>query len=181
MASEIAKRQTLFDIGADLIELDNLLEEVGGDISDKGVEEAITKWFYEIQKNEGDKLAGYVSYIRQLEMEEDAAKQYTLYFQAKAKSRENRVKWLKSRVMDYLKATSREKVTTSGGDKICIQKNGGERPLDIKETATIDNIPERFVKTTKSINFDEIRKALTSGEKLEFATLRDAGKHIRIR
>lgn len=182
-----AVRQTLFDIGADLVELDNLIEELGGDVSDPKVEEAITVWFGEIAQAESDKLAGYVAYIRQLDMEAAAAEHFSKHFQNKVRTRDARIKWLKSRLIDYLLATKRTKATASDGSTVAVQKNGGKLPVQWDDEALakagpdFDGIHPKFVKTNKALDADAVYAALKEGVALPFAKLGEAGVHLRIR
>src|SRR5690606_34650573 len=56
---------TLMQITADFQAIDALLDEADGDIS--GVEATIEAWFAELQGNLEAKLAGYVSYCKELD------------------------------------------------------------------------------------------------------------------
>lgn len=174
-------KKTLFSIHEDLITLDNLIEEMGGDISEPGVEATITKWFNELMDNEADKLAGYIAYVQQLDMEMDKAREVARDWSSKASSRENRIKWLKKRIMDYAKATNRDEIKTSSGYKICIQKNGGKPSWDLVDGTTVDTIPEEFTKTTKSVDFDKIQQAIDAGKTPVFVKVNEVGKHVRFR
>lgn len=173
-------RQTLFEIGDDLIALDNLLDETGGELANPEVETAISTWFAELAQAESTKLAGYVGYIRQLDMEMEAAKQFAAHFTAKAKTRENRTRWLKDRMKDYLAQTNRTKVQTADGQTIAVQKNGGKAPIE-HDVVDPNELPDRFTKTIRQADNDAIRAALESGESLGFARLLPVGTHLRIR
>lgn len=174
-------KKTLFSIHEDLIQLDNLIEEIGGDVTDPAVDATITSWFNELMDNEGDKLAGYIAYIQQLDMEESRAREIAREWGIKASSREKRVKWLKTRIMDYAKRTNRTEIKTSSGYKLCIQKNGGKAPFELVEGFTVENIPDEFTKTTKSVDFEKIQSAIDAGNTPAFIKVKEVGFHVRIR
>lgn len=178
--TQLATRQTLFDIGNDLLAIDNLLDETGGELTNPDAEAAITAWFAELAQAESTKLTGYVGYIRQLDMEAEAARQFANHFAAKAQSRENRVKWLKGKMKDYLEYTGRKKAVTSDGQTVAVQKNGGKQPIE-HDPIDVNQLPDRFVKVVKQSDNDAIRNALESGETLDFARLMPVGTHLRIR
>lgn len=175
------KKQTLFDVGNDWGALDMLIDEMGGELVSPEVEQQVDAIFAELARNESVKLAGYVSYVRQLEMESSAAKEYANHYAAKAKSRESRVKWLKERMKVYLEMTSRKEAVTAHGDKVCVQKNGGKPPIQWAEAIDVEGLDPRFVKTVKSINTDAVEVALKAKEILPFAKQLEPGTHLRIR
>lgn len=57
-----------------------------------------------------------------------------------------------------------------------IQKNGGKAPLDV-----YGEVPDDFIKITKTADTDAIREALESGQELSFACLQPRGESLRIR
>lgn len=59
--------RTLFDITDDLLALEELLSEVGGDVTDEQAEEAITEWFEELGEDRNSKLDGYVTLIAEFD------------------------------------------------------------------------------------------------------------------
>lgn len=175
-----AKKRTLFDIGVDFAALDELIEDLGGDISNPAVESAITQWFAEVAGDESRKLSNYVAYIRQLEMEATCAKLQSSAFAAKRQSRESRIAWMKMRLMQYLMMTNRTKVSTADGTQIAVQSNGGKMPIEIDPIPLAD-LPDRFVSVVRQLNRDAIEAAIESGEELSFARAIPRGTHLRIR
>lgn len=180
MTATLAPRKTLFDVTADWLALDTLIEEFDGDLACPDVQAALATWFAELDTSDAHKLAGYVAYIRQLEMESEAAKQFAAHFTAKARTRENRMKSLKDRMKQHLTDTGRTKVTTANGDVIAVQKNGGKVPMEV-DVIDVAFVPEQFVKTIRLLDNDAVRTALDGGECLDFARLLPVGTHLRIK
>lgn len=174
-------RRTLFKIEADLLALDALLDECEGEINDPKADAAIQAWFAELQSDICRKLDGYVELVKIWEMEAALAREEAELFAKQAKSRENRVKWFKGRLLNFLQATRQVEVETLKGRTVCVQKNGGKVPIVWTGTVHTDDVEERFIRVTKSIDQDAVRAALEAGEKLAFADLGEVGQHVRIR
>jgi len=180
MSTAIA-RKSLFEIGADMLAIDAMLEETGGELATPEIEQAITAWIEELAVNEATKLSNYVSYIRQLEMEAETAKQFAQHFQAKAKTRENRIKWLKEKMRDYLQMTGRKEAHTADGEKVCVQKNGGATTIHYDELIDVEAIDQKWIKIIKKLDEDKVKAALKEGEPVPFAHYLPVGYHLRIR
>jgi hypothetical protein len=174
-------QKTLFNIGAELIALNDLLDEIGGDVSEPAVELAVTAWFGELEAEQGAKLDNYIGLIRTLEMEAHAAGEEADRYTAIEEARANRAAWLKDRLKAHLEATGQPKATTVSGRVVAVQKNGGKKPLGLADDLRIDDLDERFRRVVVSADTDAIRKALEAGEVIEGATLREPGTHLRIR
>jgi hypothetical protein len=85
---------------------------------------------------------------------------------------------LKDGLADYLKHQHTTKIkTTFHSFSIC--KNGGKQPIEV--TANVLDIPQEYCTFTPKPNMDTIRKALESGQNLEFAYLKERGEHLRIK
>jgi len=173
--------RAIFSIGADLLALNDLLDETGGELTTPEADTAVSAWLAELHTEQAAKLDGYVGLIRTLEMEASAATAEAEQYAKKAGTRTNRVKWLKRRMKDHLEATGQLKATTVTGRVLAIQKNGGVFPLDLAETLRPDDLEERFRKVTVTIDTDAVRKALETGEAVPGACLRERGTHLRIR
>lgn len=173
--------KSLFNIEADLLALDQLIEEREGDISDPAVESAVVAWFESLKEDEGRKLDGYCFWIKALEGEAKTAKAEADNYAAKARSRENRAKWLKDRLKLHLELTGQKKIETPKLHTISIVANGGSLPVVLSLDFKIDDVPSQFVKVTKSIDTDAVRIELQAGNQLPFATLGPRGQHLRIK
>jgi hypothetical protein len=176
----VATRRTLFDISSDLLALDALLEEIGGDVSDPTVAATIDAWFSELAYDESRKLESWVGYVRQLEMEAAAAREESERFLVKARVRESRMAWLKDRMKAYLESSGRTKVTTEAGRTLMVQKNGGKAPLTL-EPVDLDAVPVELVRVRRELDMEAVRSALEAGQRLAFASLAERGTHLRVK
>jgi hypothetical protein len=183
--------RTLFDIGADLQQLYDVVNappDTDAAVQDAADEQLLAAWFASLQEEQAGKLDGYLNLIFQLDMEANQARSMASLFAAKAKSREEKVKWLKEKMIAYLKATGQKKVVTKNGSAIALQAAGGKQPvtLDPAFEMAIDDgdstvIPVEFLKVTSSLDNEKVRKKLEAGELLEFAALGERATILRIR
>ena len=118
---------------------------------------------------------GYVSVIKQLEMEAKQAKEISQQFADKQKTRENHIKQMKEALLFAMTKIGIDQIE-AGEWTIKVQKNGGLQPMIID-----GEVPENFKRITIDDDKEKIRKALESGEKLDFAHLEERGKHISIK
>lgn len=118
---------------------------------------------------------GYVSVIKQLEMEAKQAKEISQQFTDKQKTRENHIKQMKEALLYAMTKIGIDQIE-AGEWTIKVQKNGGLQPMVID-----GEVPENFKRITIDDDKEKIRKALENGEKLDFAYLEERGKHISIK
>ncbi len=174
--------QTLFQIGDDLEALAALLEECEGDISRAGeMEAAVTAWIEELERDQGQKLDGYRHLLRKWESEIAVAKAMQEQYAAEARTRENRVRYMKDRIKQFMERTGQKKIATPQLGELRIQANGGKLPIVPEGWAGIDpkSIPVGFRKEV--VDTEAVRAALEAGSKLEFAALGERGTHLRLK
>jgi hypothetical protein len=170
--------QTLFDIGADMIALNNLLDELGGDVSGEGEAEEIDKWFAENAEALSEKGDGYGMLIK-----ENAARAAVLKDEAKslteqAAAHEGRAGRLKDRLKYFMQEQGMKKLETKRCSfSVCA--NGGKTPLDIKVDG--EDLPEEFRMVVYQPLTETIREALERGDVLPFAELKERGFHLRVK
>ena len=87
---------------------------------------------------------------------------------------------MKGAIKDAMVSIGKKKIQ---GDKFTwtIAKNGGKRPVIMKEGVNILEIPERFQDWTVKPDREQIREALENGEELDFATLGERGESLRLK
>jgi len=171
----------LFKIGTELEALNCLLEETGGELKNQEAEGAVTAWLTEMEEDQAHKLDSYVDLIRLNEGEALAARAEAEAYATAARTRENKVKWLKEQMKLHLERTRQVKgVKTATGRTVSVQKNGGALPLEIDTVPIEQLLAADMTKTTITADSDKIRKALLAGAELPFARLKPAGTHLRI-
>jgi len=173
--------KTLFDIMSDHLALNDLLDEIGGELADPRAEEAWMAMASELATDEGIKLDSIIGLIKTWEAEAVAARAEAEQWHAKAISRENRIKWQKLRLLNYIQGTGREKVQTAKGRILAIAKNGGLLPLILPDPLDPAAIPDEFAIVRRDPDREAIRRALADGVELPFARLGEQGVHLRVR
>lgn len=165
----------LTEISDDLCALDDLLEEVVGDVS--GNEETIATWVAELTANLAAKLDGYADLIGAMQARADFRKQESKRLADRARIDEKKVAWLKARVIDAMNRTGNP-VVESDRYRISVARNGGVRPMEL-----IGEVPTNFCKTevVQSPDREAIRASLEAGEYLPFARLMPRGERLVIK
>lgn len=117
---------------------------------------------------------GYVSVIKQLEMEMTQANIVAEQFKAKAKVRENHIKQMKEALKTAMTSIGTD--TVEAGDwTIKIKKNGGVQPLVIT-----GDVPDNMMKVIVEPDNTKIREYLKEN-KAEWAHLEERGTHVEIK
>lgn len=120
------------------------------------------------------KAAGYVQVIKQLEMETAECDRVIEAFQAKKQTRANSIKRM-SEALQSAMETAGVDVLNAGDYELKIVNNGGLQPLEIT-----GEVPDNFMKVIYEPDNAKIRAALKDTE-LDFAHLKERGKHLRIK
>lgn len=172
------QRRSLLDITADMRALDDLLEDVGGDISDPQVEAAVSQWFAELDQDLNTKVDGYCGLIRQKELLASARRAEADQLLLRARTEENQVKSLKERLKFAMTERGLKKAGNVRTASVC--GNGGKQPVEI-DPIEARTLPPRFQKVLIDIDADKVREALEAGEELAFARILPRGTHLRVK
>lgn len=122
------------------------------------------------------KASSCVYVIKQLEMEQEKAKEVAREFTAKATIRENSVKRIKDAIMFTMDRLGLKELE-AGDYKIKIQKNGGKEPLVLDHP---EEIPDNLTKVTIEPDKDKIREYLKENS-ATWAHIEPRGRHISIK
>lgn len=157
----------LLDIGDDLIALDELLAEVGGEVTDAQAEEAIDAFLKELGDEAEIKLTGYGNFIKNLELDAAGYKSEANRLDALAKSSENNAKRLKARLKFFLESIKKTEWKVSNR-KFKIQNNGGKRPVSVNPAylAHPEELPEGYRRVTFSPDMDNLGTDLAELERM---------------
>jgi hypothetical protein len=173
--------RSLYTISEEFLHLNEVLETFEGGEIPPEAELRLASWMDSLGSEEAQKLDAVVSYLRQLAMEEVAAKAEAEQWAKRARVRANRQDWLKKRLKEHLEITRRTKTETASGITLAIQKNGGKQALILAESLDPAKMPDNLVIVRREPDKEAIYAALEAGEKLDFATLAERGTHLRIR
>jgi uncharacterized membrane protein YheB (UPF0754 family) len=176
------QRRSLYEITSDLMALEDLLLEVGGDVSEDAAQQAIDQWLESLGEERDKKLNGYCWLIREMESRAETRKAEAARLSALAQSDLNAAKRLKDRMKMFMELTGAAKIETEHF-KIGVQDNGGKRAVELMPefAANPESLPEQFQRWTVAPDIDLIRQEMETGSQLPFATLAPRGTHVRIR
>lgn len=131
----------------------------------------------------------YINLCDRLDMEIDACKKHVAYWQNELRLRENGLKRLKDRLVQFLLMIGKKEIKTTT-KTIKLVGNGGRKPLKFSDGITsdipidkipIDKIPKEFrrVEVKEVPDTDKIRQALDSGVELDFVKYGERGSHLK--
>lgn len=169
----------LFDISDDIRALEDLLLELGGDVSDEEVEQAIDNWFATLSTERDQKLDNYAALITEMEARAEIRKQEAERIRDRARVDENAAQRLKDRLVFFFRQHDFKTIETDRY-RLTRCRAGGKQGVEVK--ASVAELPADYVRTniTHSPDLDKIREALEAGENLEFADLKERSEYLRI-
>lgn len=174
----------LYEIAADTLALSDLLDEVGGDVTDPRVEAAVADMTGSLEADEKNELERLRQALASLEMRAAAAEEESEQYDRMATSYRKAMAWIKDGVIKpYLESMGKTKAETVTGRKFWIQANGAVG-LEIADGVTPLDVPEEFRRVAVDFNNEAIRAALADESRPEpvtFAKLRPRGTHLRYR
>lgn len=172
---------SLYDLTEDLVALDRLLEEQGGDVSEGSGGETLEKWLKEYEWQVGTKIDAYGSLAKNWDSDINAIDDEMKRLSDRKRVIANKIMRLKMMAKLAMEMRGIRKLE---GQKftIAIQKNGGKLPLILK-VEDPEKLPEKFVKIEKRIDTEAIRSALEikDPDAANVAELGQAGESVRIR
>jgi hypothetical protein len=182
---EKATSRDLFEIGDDLVALESLLYEVGGDISDDDAAAAVDEWLTENHAALEAKLDGYGYLVKKFEEKAAFARAEAKRLSERAQARENAAKRMKERLKVFMEIHGQKKLETPRYD-FAVQANGGKAPVEV--TVPVEDLPPWAQVVTVVPNTEAIREAFTmfdDPDRVEavqrIARLGERGTHLRIR
>jgi hypothetical protein len=174
-------KMSLYEISEQIQALDQLLANLGGDVTEGTDGATIEKWAEEYQWMEREKVDGYVKLIKNIEGQQGAIDDEVKALTEKSRVLDNRISRLKSLVkfiMDQRKTKRLEGNVWS----FVIQKNGGKDPIELL-VEDPEKLPDEMVKIIRKADLDAIREALEAKkpEALAVARIGERGESLRIR
>ena len=164
-------RNELFDLVGEYKDLYEML-------TDETVDEQTVKDTLEAVEGEIEvKAQGIVAICNRLDMEIKACEQQKKEWETRLSVRKNSKERLKEMMKEAMTQMGVDLVM-AGEVKIKLENAGGVLPIIYDETKVV---PEKYTDITVKTNGDRVRKALESGEKLDFARFGERGKVIRFR
>ena len=166
--------RTMESITQDYEALMQLIDEAGGDIT--GAEEALDKWFEQIEGAVEDKTDAYVSVMRELEARAEWRKAEAKRLTDKAKRDEKNVAGIKGRLLCYMQRLNKTTIETPR-NRVTVAK-AGTRSLTLIGEPTGEYVTH--IPATTEPNKKAITEALKAGTVLDFARLEPPTEYLRI-
>jgi len=168
---------TLYDISNDLLELESILMEAGGDVTDPEADEVVDRWL-EACGARDDKIDAYCSLFREFETRAKARETEASRLFDLASADLNAAKRLRERLLYFFELHRISKLETDRF-RLTVANNGGALPLFVDGEP--EALPEEYQRVRIEADKAAIREALEQGAPLDFARLGDRGRHLRIR
>ncbi len=172
--------RTLFQITDDMHALDELLEELGGDISDPRVAETVDAWMAELDADLTRKVDNYAAFIRELEARCQVRRDEGRRLYDLARSDESKADWLKDRLCIALRQRGLQRVETPRY-RVSVAANGGKQPLDIHDPKAVPKQFCQHIPESWDPDADLIRAELQAGREVPGVALMARGSHLRIK
>jgi hypothetical protein len=170
-------RRTLFNISNDLLALDELLEEIEGDVSDEQIAAAIDEWMASLQTETVTKVDNYCALVKEREARGKMLKDEADRMARQAQTEARVARQLKERLHCFFDLQGISKMETPRY-KVAVQVNGGVQALEVDRDPA--DLPDLFRKVIYVADNEAIREALAVAP-LPFARLKDKTKSLRIR
>jgi len=167
----------LFQITDDLAALDDLLAEVGGDITDPSVAATVEAWMAELDQNLAGKVDNYAALITEIRHRSETRQAEAERLATRARIDREAADWLAERLRQALDDRGTKKIETERY-AVSVVGNGGKQPLVLTGDVPAD---WQRTRTTVEPDRERIRASLEAGEALSFATLGDRGRRLSIR
>jgi len=161
---------TLYDIKGEYLRLYELA-------TDEEDPQAFLDTLESLNADLAEKSAGYVSVIKQLDMESDECDKVIEAFKRKKEVRQNNIKRMKEALLGAMDIAGLMEIQ-AGNYTLKIAKNGGKAPLEIPDESLV---PERFMKIKYEPDKELIRKTIEDGTDLPFAEIKERGRHLTIK
>ena len=174
------KKKSLFDICNELQDLERVIFADDQGCDDNEEWEVLAEKLAKATSDFEEKIDSYAGFIRALNDRCTARYRESIRLRDLGK----RDQYLVSKLENALKYAFEKrgiKQVETVKNKVSLQNVGGIIPLDVHCDLDINQMSERFVKVTKSINKAAIREALEKGEEVTGCKLLERGQSIRIK
>jgi hypothetical protein len=170
--------QSLFEISEDMHALDDLLFELGGDVTDEKSAAAVEEFLKELAANLKGKADGYAGLITTMEKRAEVRKAEASRMSKRAAIDLNAAAFLKSKLKLVMEQHNLKKIETDRF-RISIAGNGGLAPLTIYDEELLSD--KFFIPQPDAIDKDAIRKAIGEGELVPGARIEERGTRLAIK
>lgn len=157
MPSAPPKLGTLYEIGLDLMALEELVTEIGGDVSDEDIEATIDAWLAETGEAQKTKVDRYVQLIREMLVRAEGRAKEATRLAALAGADKRGAERLEQRLLEHFLRTKTDELQTHLF-KIKVVRNGGKRSLKLLVAAEQMPAQLRIEEIVYKADTEHIRK-----------------------
>lgn len=172
----------LYQLSLEVQELDALLFELGGDVSDEDVEKFIDEWRESLDIRTEEKLNDMRLWIAERQSLMKSRHDEALRLMKLGDADKKAIERVKKAIHSFMVATGRTKVTLPAGG-FSVAKNGGIQSLDYPERWDEEpaSAPEKYHKIIVALDTALLRSDAEMGEAPEGVALRERGTHLRVK
>lgn len=134
--------RTLYQIGGDMLALEQLLAEVGGDVTDEDAERAIDEWLAETNEALPNKLDRYAMLMREIQARAETRAAEAARLAERARLDGQNVKRMKERVKAFFLEHGLKAIDTPHF-RLTLARNGGKEPL-VWSINSYADLPEEY-------------------------------------
>lgn len=173
---------TLYELSQDLLALEALLTETGGEITDDDAGAALERWFDELGEQRDAKIDGYCQLILEITARHNARKAEIARLGELIAGDAKAIDRLKARLKGFFEAQGIKKLETARF-RLSVQGNGGALPLIVPEAWEKEpaSAPEAFQRRVIQLDKEAIREAIRNDDETHGASLGERANHLRIR
>jgi hypothetical protein len=157
--------------------LDDLLFELGGDVTDEDSYKQVEAWIKELAEKLQDKADNYCALITTIEKRAQVRKEEADRLRKRAGIDEKAADFLRAKLKMVMETRGVAKIETERF-RISIAKNGGKMPLVIQDESSI---PGTYWIEQPVLDKERLREALEQGEAVPGVLLGERGTSLRIK
>lgn len=173
-------KATLFELTQEARAIDDLLDRLGGDITDAEIEAEIDQMLASFEDRLHEKLDGYVYLIAEYEADAERLRREAQRLAERARLKEQHVGRLKARLKFFFEQTGRTREETAHF-RISVVPNGGSPPLLLDEGLDPAALPATYRRIKYEVDKEAIGAALKGNVQLSFARFGARGTSLRIK
>lgn len=178
----LAKTRRLYDIGDDLMAVEQMLIDHGGEIPDTEEGRNVLTYLKSINLELTQKFDSYAALVTEFKRRAETRRAEIERMEFLERIDKNAAKALIARLKAFMEEKGIKRID---GDRfrVTLVNNSGILPLELDDAVTRDPLkaPPEYRKVIHTVDGQAVRAALDRGEELEFARFGKRGTQVRIK
>lgn len=167
---------TLMSIGGDMQALTELMYELGGDVSETSVDQAITKWMEENKANLAKKIDAYLFAIDEFYSRGEAQKAVAKKLRDQGQYAENAGDRLKARLKEFMLANAMDEIKGEVR-RVALSKQSDRKTVRVVDEA---QVPTQYLVATWTVDKKKVEADLIAGKEVAGCVLEPAARAFRV-